>query len=75
MPKPNPEILRRVQQALPAAGEISSQRLRECLDIRVSTHSVALALRHLIAEQRVTFEGDMGKRRYRWLEVPHDPPA
>lgn len=67
MAKPNPEVLRHVLLVLPSAGEITSFDLRHALGIRVSNHAVARVLRHLIAEGRATFEGEMGKRRYRWL--------
>lgn len=67
MPRPNPIVVQVLEQAIPFEGEITTEKLRAGLNIRLCTRTVCRALQELVATKRVTFEGEMGKRRYRRL--------
>lgn len=68
--RPNPIVMAVIEQAVPLGGEITSERLRAGLSMRLTSWTVCRALQYLVAEGSVTFEGQMGKRRYRRLPDP-----
>lgn len=67
MSRPHPAIVDALEQAIPFEGDITTRDLRAGLAMRLCTRTVCRALQMLVAEGRATFEGDMGKRRYRRL--------
>lgn len=65
MARLNPATIDIVEQGIPFDGEITTRDLRAGLPIRLCTRTVCRALQVLVAEQRATFTGEMGSRRYR----------